>query len=110
MRLGIYNPENKRERLILVHTASELSRGLILKSVSRLKDYKYNDRSFYISTELSTEDAKEENKALMKRRELITSGIHSKWLRIRHLELDKKEGDNWVIIPNVNEKGQTSKE
>ena len=46
----------------------------------------------------------------MKRRELITSGIDSKLLRIRHLELKKKEGDNWVIIPNVNEESQTSKE
>ena len=45
----------------------------------------------------------------MKRRELITSGIDSKLLRIRHLELKKKEGDNWVI-PNVNEESQTSKE
>ena len=40
VRLGKYNSENKRERVILVHTASELSRDLILKSVSRLKDYK----------------------------------------------------------------------
>ena len=93
MKLGKYNSENKRERVILVHTASELSRDLILKSVSRLKDYKYNDTSICISTELSSEDAKEENKALMKRRELITVGIDSTLLRIRHLELEKKEGD-----------------
>ena len=110
VRLGKYNSEKKRERVILVHTASDLSRDLILKSVSRLKDYKYNDRSIYISPELSPEDAKKENKALMKRRELITSGIDSNLLRIRHIELERKEGDNWVIIPNVNEESQTSKE
>ena len=45
VRLGKDNSENKRERGILVHTASELSRDLILKSVSCLKDYKYIDRS-----------------------------------------------------------------
>ena len=58
VRLGKYNSENKRERVILVHTASKLSRDLILKSVSRLKDYEYNDRSIYMSPELSPEDAK----------------------------------------------------
>ena len=52
--------------------------------------------------------AKKENRALMKRRELITSGIDSKMLRIRHFELEKKEGDNWVIIANVSEETQTS--
>ena len=45
VRFGKDNSENKRERGILVHTASELSRDLILKSVSCLKDYKYIDRS-----------------------------------------------------------------
>ena len=40
VRLGKYNSENKRERVILVHTASELSRDLILKSVIRLQYYK----------------------------------------------------------------------
>ena len=43
----------------------------------------------------------------MKRRQLITSGIDSKMLRIRHFELEKKEGDHWVIIANVNEETQT---
>ena len=62
VRLGKYNSEDKRERVILVHTASALSRDLILKSVSRLKDYKYNDRSIYISPELSPEDAKKKTK------------------------------------------------
>ena len=38
VRLGKYKSENKRERVILVHTASKLSRDLILKSVSRLKN------------------------------------------------------------------------
>ena len=90
VRLGKDNSENKRERGILVHTASKLNRDLILKSVSRLKDYKYNDRSIYISPKLSLEDAKKGNKALMKRRELITSGIDSKMLRIRHLEHEER--------------------
>ena len=40
VRLGKYNSENKRESVILVHTASELSRDLILKSVIRLQYYK----------------------------------------------------------------------
>ena len=109
VRLGKYNSENKRERVILVLTASEISRDLILKSVSRLKDYKYNDKSIYISPELSPKDAKKkENKALLKRRELITSGIDSKLLRIRHLELEMEEGGNWVMIPYVNKESQTS--
>ena len=110
VRLGKYNSENKRERVILVLTASEPSRDLILKSVSRLKDYKYNDKSIYISPELSPKDGKKENEALLKRRELITSGIDSKLLRIRHLELEKEESDNWVIIPYVNEESQTGEE
>ena len=38
VRLGKYKSENKRKRVILVHTASKLSRDHILKSVSRLKD------------------------------------------------------------------------
>ena len=58
VRLGKYNSENKRQRVIFDHTASKLSRDLILKSVSHLKDYKLNDRSIYISPELSPEDAK----------------------------------------------------
>ena len=58
VRLGKYNSENKRERVIPVHTASDFSRDLILKSVSRLKTYKYNDRSIYISPEVSPGDAK----------------------------------------------------
>ena len=97
-RLGKCNSETKRERVIFVHTASELSRDLILKSVSRLEVYKCNIRSIYISPELSPEDAQKENKAFMKRRELITSGIDSKLLHIRHLELENKESDNCVII------------
>ena len=64
VRLGKYNSKSKRERVILVHTASELSRDLILKSVSRLKDYRYNDRSIYLSPELSPEDAKKEKTTL----------------------------------------------
>ena len=62
VRPGNYYSENKRERVILAQTASKISRDLILKSVSRLKDYKYNDRSIYISPELSTEDAKKKTK------------------------------------------------
>ena len=58
VRLGNYSSENERERVILVHTASKLSRDLILKSISRLKDYKYNDKSIYVSPELSPEEAK----------------------------------------------------
>ena len=65
VKLGKFNSENKRERvIILVHTASELSRDLILKSVSRLKDYKYNDRSIYISPELPPVDAKKKKTKL----------------------------------------------
>ena len=45
----------------------------------------------------------------MKRRELIISGIDSKLLRIQHLEFEKNEGDNWVIIPNLNEESRTTK-
>ena len=45
VRLRKNNSINKRDRVILVLTASKLSGDLILKSVSRLKDYKYNDRS-----------------------------------------------------------------
>ena len=54
VRLGKYNSENKRKRVIQQANC----RDLILKSVSRLKDYKYNDRSIYIIPEFSPEDAK----------------------------------------------------
>ena len=39
-KLVRHSSEDKRERLIFVNTASELSRDLILKSVGHLKDYK----------------------------------------------------------------------
>ena len=45
----------------------------------------------------------------MKKRELITNGMDSKLLRFRLHELEKKESDNWVIIPNVKEESQTGK-
>ena len=66
-RLGKCNSETKRERVIFVHTASELSRDLILKSVSRLEDYKCNDRSIYISPELSPEDAKKRKQSFFEK-------------------------------------------
>ena len=42
----------------------ELSRDLILNSVSRLKAYKYKDRSIYISPELSPGEAKKRKQSI----------------------------------------------
>ena len=67
-RIGKFNPD-KGPHTLLFNTESSISKHLILKSTSKLKDF--SELRVFTSPELSKADAKKENNCLKKRMELI---------------------------------------
>ena len=83
-----------KDRIILVKVPIWQKR-LILSSACRLKTY---DKPVFVSPELSVDEAKLENQALQKRRELINENIDKQNLRIRDGKLYQKIENRWTAV------------
>ena len=102
-RIGKFNPD-KGPRTLLFNTESSISKNLILKSTSKLKDFW--ELRVFISPELSKADAEKENNCLEKRRELIVKNHDPSKIKIRNLKLELKENEKWIVY----EESKTSQE
>ena len=102
-RIGKFNPD-KGPCTLLFNTESSISKNLILKSTSKLKDF--SELRVFISPELSKADAKKENNCLKKRRELIVKNHDPSKIKIRNLKLELKENEKWIVY----EESKTSPE
>ena len=83
-----------KDRTILVKVPIWQKR-LILSSACRLKTY---DKPVFVSRELSVDEAKLENQALQKRRELINENIDKQNLRIRDGKFYQKIENRWTAV------------
>ena len=102
-RIGKFNPD-KGPRTLLFNTESSISKNLILKSTSKLKDF--SELRVLISPELSKADAEKENNCLKKRRELIAKNHDPSKIKIRNLKLELKGNEKWIVY----EESKTSQE
>ena len=102
-RIGKFNPD-KGPRTLLFNTESSISKNLILKSTSKLKDF--SELRVFISPELSKADAEKQNNCLKKRRELIVKNHDPSKIKIRNLKLELKENEKWIVY----EESKTSQE
>ena len=75
----------------------------MVKSAHKLKGYSRIPNPVFISHELSKEDMKKENEAVILRRKMIADGFNSKHLRIRNLKLQKLVDKTWTIVSTVKE-------
>ena len=83
-RLGKFRAENSRPRTLLVKLNNEWATRKILAKSHLLKNY---GLSVFISKSLSSAERLVEQKLLLKRRELIESGVQRSQLRIRNNKL-----------------------
>ena len=97
-RIGKFNPD-KGPRTLLFNTESSVSKNLILKSTSKLKDF--SELRVFISPELSKADAEKENNCLKKRRELIVKSHDPSKIKIRNFKLELKENKNGLFTKKV---------
>ena len=103
-QLGLENSIPIRGMVPWFKTESSISKNLILKSTSKLKDF--SELRVFISPELSKADAEKENNCLKKRRELIVKNDDPSKIKIRNLKLEWKENKKWIIY----EESKTSQE
>ena len=82
-RLGQKDPK-KGPRTIIINIDNELEKEKMVKSAHKLKGYSRILNLVFIIPELSKEDMKKENEALILRRKMIADGFNSKHLRIRN--------------------------
>ena len=94
-RLGKFSNEKTTPRALLVEVDNAWSRRRILASLGKLKNFKLEDKSIFISPDLSPVEQKLENDALIKRRELINANVDRNSLRIRDFKLQQKINGSW---------------
>ena len=100
-RLGKYDPVRKKNCPLLVTTASDISKNLILKSALNLKHFSFDDAPVFISPELNSEDTKKHNGCLKTRHEILdnlSNSLTAKDVRIRNLSLDLLENSTWTPL------------
>ena len=76
----------------------------MVKLAHKLKGYSRISNHVCISQELSKDDMKKENDALILRRKMIADAFNLKHLRIRNLKLLKLVDKTWIIVSTVEEK------
>ena len=82
-----------RDRVLLIKLANRWDRRIILFSLYKPKDC---DKPVYISRELAPHEWQIENQQLKVRKNLLENGELSRNIRLYNLELQRREGSDWV--------------
>ena len=101
-RLGQKDPK-KGPRTIIINLNKEVEKEVMVKSAHKLKCYSRIPNSVFIGHELSKEDMKKVNEALILRRKMIADGFNSKHLRIRNPKFQKLVDKTWKTLSTVEE-------